>query len=134
MALRSEQRFINIDRVESGMMLVFKYVKLSGEQDTYTVLVIDPNRTNNRAREPQLHGFIIEELSDEELIQFIVSFRTTTNIGDYENRRKAIVDKLDTDTSYEKFRSSKYADGRPYRTFNRSKISQLRQILIGEVE
>jgi len=134
MALRSERRFISIDNVESGMMIEFNYVKLSGEQNQYTVLVIDPNKKNARATEPQLHGFIIEELSDEELIKFITSFGTTTNIGDYENRRRAIIEKLDSDTSYIKFKSSTYASGRPYRTFNRSKISQLRQILIGGIE
>jgi hypothetical protein len=134
MAFRSERRFINLDKVESGMMLQFNYTKLSGESSQYTVLVIDPNRKNQRASEPQLHGFIIEDFSDEELIQFIVSFRTTTNIGDYENRSKAIVEQLDSNVAYDRFKNSKYADGRPYRTFNRSKIYQLRQILVGEVE
>jgi len=72
MAFRSERRFINLDKVESGMMLQFNYTKLSGESSQYTVLVIDPNRKNQRASEPQLHGFIIEDFSDEELLQRIL--------------------------------------------------------------
>jgi hypothetical protein len=136
MALRSERRFMNIDRVESGMMIEFNYRKLSGEQDSYLVLVVDPNRTNSHASEPQLHGFIIDEsrLTDEELVQFIISFSTVTNLGNYEDRRRAIVEKLNTDVAYERFRKSAYVNGRPYRTFNRSKISQLRQVLQGGIE
>lgn len=134
MPLRSERRTINLDKVEPGMMLQFIYENLKGESDSYVVLVIDPNRTNTRAREPQLHAFIIEDMSDEELVSFITSFRTSVNIGDYENRRKAIVEQLDSDDAYSRFKSSKYAGGRPYRTFNRSKMRMVRQILSGEVE
>ncbi len=134
MALRSERRTINLDKIEPGMMLQFLYTNLNGESDSYVVLVIDPRRQNTHAREPQLHAFIIEDMSDEEVIEFITSFRTTTNIGDYENRRKAIVDKLNSDEAYSRFRSSRYAGGRPYRTFNRSKMKMVRQILTGELE
>ena len=137
MGIRSEGRFINMNNVEPGMMIEFNYTKLSGEQDSYLVLVIDPNRTNDHAKEPQLHAFIIDETllpTDEDLIKFIATFGTNINVGDYEDRSSAIVEKLNTDAAYERFRNSAYVRGRPYRTFNRSKISKLRQILQGGIE
>jgi len=133
MPLRSERRFINISNVESGMMIQFNYKKKSGESGQYIVLVVDPNRTNTRATEPQLHGFVIKELSDSELIEFFASFKTNIKL-DYDDRRAPVVEKLNTDEAYNKFVSSKYVTDRSYRTFNLSGISQVRQILPGAVE
>lgn len=133
MPLRSERRFINIGNVESGMMIQFSYTKKSGGSGQYTVLVVDPNRTNDRATEPQLHGFVIDELSDKELIEFFSSFETSIEISP-DNRRVPIVKELNTDEAYSKFASSKYVKNRSYRTFNISGISQVRQILVGSVD
>lgn len=133
MPLRSERRFISISKVKSGMMIEFNYTKLSGNSGTYTVLVVDPYRKNDRATEPQLHGFTIKELSDSELIEFFTSFGKSLNI-DYTDRRASIVRDLNTDEAYEAFASSKYVKDRTYRTFNISKMSQVRQVLIGSVD
>ena len=133
MPLRSERRFINMDKVTSGMMIQFNYVKRSGDTGQYIVLVVDPRRQNVRATEPQLHGFVIEEMSDSELIEFFASLGTNINI-DYENRRGTVVEGLNTDEAYTKFSTSKYVKARSYRTFNLSSMSQVRQILIGAVD
>ena len=133
MALKGQRRFINLSNVTSGMMVQFSYKKLSGGSDQYVVLVVDPNRQNQRATEPQLHGFIIDELSDSELIEFFSSFGTTTKL-DIEQNRAPVVEALNTDEAYAKFASSKYVKNRSYRTFNLSGISQVRQILLGEVK
>jgi hypothetical protein len=133
MALRSERRFIGIGNVTSGMLIQFYYTKLNGENNQYVVLVVDPNRRNDRATEPQLHGYVVKDLTDAELIDFISEFKTSITL-DYENRSKAVVEDLNTDESYERFKSSKYFGDRPYRTFNISKMSQVRQILIGSPE
>jgi hypothetical protein len=130
MPLRSEPRFINIDDVKPGMMVLFNYSKKSGGNGTYRVLVVDPKRQNDRATEPQLHGFVIDQLSDKELIDFFSSFRKTVKL-DYEDRRASVVEDLNTDEAYASFASSKYVKGRSYRTFNLSGISRLRQILLG---
>lgn len=133
MPLRSERRFINIGNVKSGMMIQFKYTKNSGESGQYVVLVVDPKRINKRATEPQLHGFVIDEMSDKELIEFFSSLQGNINI-DYEDRRASIVEGLNTDEAYKKFAASKYVKDRSYRTFNLSGITGVRQILIGAID
>lgn len=133
MPLRSERRFINISKVTSGMMIEFTYSKKSGERGTYMVFVVDPNRTNDRATEPQLHGFVIDKMNDTELIEFLSSFRKGINI-DFEDRRASIVEGIDTDEAYDTFKASKYVGERKYRTFNLSAMSAVRQILIGSVD
>ena len=133
MPLRSERRFISLSNVKSGMMIEFSYTKKSGDTGSYIVLVVDPDRQNERATEPQLHGFVIDTLTDTELIEFFSSFSTSINI-DYEDRRASIVENLNTDDAYKTFSTSKYVKDRSYRTFNRSGMSQVRQILIGSVD
>ena len=132
MPLRSERRFISVSNVKSGMMIQFNYAKKSGGSGAYTVLVVDPNRKNERATEPQLHGFVIDELTDDQLIDFFASFRKSINI-DYEDRRASVVEGLNTDEAYATFAGSKYVKNRSYRTFNLSGMSQVRQILLGSV-
>lgn len=133
MPLRSERRFISITNVLPGMMIQFNYTKKSGGSGSYTVLVVDPNRQNDHASEPQLHGFVIDELSDSQLIEFFASFGKITKF-DYEDRRASVVEELNTDEAYTTFKSSKYVDNRSYRTFNLSSMSSVRQILLGEVD
>ena len=133
MPLRSERRFISINSVTPGMMIQFNYTKKSGGSGSYVVLVVDPKRQNDHATEPQLHGFVIDELTDAQLIEFFASIGANINI-DYEDRRASVVEGLNTDEAYNKFKGSKYVDSRSYRTFNLTGISQVRQILIGAAE
>lgn len=133
MGLKGQRRFISLNNITSGMMIQFSYKKASGGSGQYVVLVVDPNRQNERASEPQLHGFIINELSDSELIEFFSSFGTSTKL-DIEQNRAPVVEELNTDEAYAKFASSKYVKNRSYRTFNLSGISQVRQILLGETQ
>lgn len=133
MPIRSELRFISLNNIKSGMMIKFGYTKKTGESNDYTVLVVDPKRQNEHATEPQLHGFIIDELSDTELIDFFASFKKTINI-DYSDRRASVVEDLNTDEAYTTFLSSKYVKNRSYRTFNLSSMFQVRQVLLGSVD
>lgn len=133
MPLRSERRFIGVSNVTSGMIVQFNYTKLNGDSNQYVVLVVDPYRKNERAREYQLHGYDVKDMSDEELITFATTFRSRIEIDPIE-RRKELVGDLNTQEAYETFRSSQFSQGRPYRTFNLSKITQMRQILIGSPE
>lgn len=130
MPLRSERRFIGVSNVTSGMIVQFNYTKLNGDNSQYIVLVVDPYRKNDHAKEHQLHGYDVKEMSDEELVTFAAEFKTRLNI-DPDNRRKELVGDLNTQEAYETFRSSQFSQGRPYRTFNLSKITQMRQVLIG---
>jgi hypothetical protein len=133
MPLRSERRYISPSNIKSGMMIEFSYSKKSGGSGSYIVLVVDPNRKNDRATEPQLHGFVIDALSDSQLIEFFSSFSTSINIS-YDDRRASIVENLNTDEAYKAFSTSKYVKDRSYRTFNLSGMSQVRQVLIGSVD
>ena len=129
MAIRSERRFIALNKVRPGMMVEFNYSKKDGGSGKYVVLVIDPEKTNDHARESQLHGCVIGELTDEQLVSFFASFRKPVQMGT--DRRASVVEGLDSDEAYDAFMSSAFAKDRPYRTFNRSGISQMRQILLG---
>jgi len=133
MSIRSERRYVNLNDIESGMMIEFSYTKKSGDTNSYIVLVIDPNKPNKYTAESQLHGFVIDELSDMELIEFFSSFNKTLKF-DYENRRASIIEGLNTDDAYSTFASSKYVKNRSYRTFNVNNMSQIRQVLLGSVE
>jgi hypothetical protein len=133
MPLRSERRYIGLGDVKSGMMIEFNYAKKAGGSGRYVVLVVDPDKKNDRATEPQLHGFVIGDLTDSQLIEFFSSFGTTVKI-DYEDRRASVVENLDSQEAYNKFASSKYVRNRSYRTFNLSGITRVRQVLVGSVD
>ena len=129
MAILSERRFISLKNVRPGMIVQFRYTKLSGEADNYVILVIDPDRTNEHARGPQLHGYDIRDMTDEELFNFLANLRKTIRL-DPEFRNQSIVEDIDSDDAYEAYMSSRYKDTRKYRTFNLNAISQLRQVLV----
>lgn len=133
MPIRSIREYINLDDVESGMMVQFTYTKVSGGSDQYVVLVVDPRKPNKYTKEPQLHGFIIKELSDSELVEFFTSFKKTTKL-DYDDKRASVIEGLNTDEAYKTFASSRYVQDRTYRTFNLKKIKKMRQILLGTPE
>lgn len=130
MAIRSERRFIAISSITPGMLIEFTYKKAIGGGGKYIVLVIDPSRQNERAKEEQLHGFIVDDMSDAELIRFISNFKTSITLMS-EDRRMAIVDNLNSTDAYAEFKASEYKDKRIYRTFNVSKITRPQQILVG---
>lgn len=129
MPLRGQGKYVGIDDVESGMMIDFTYSKKSGGSQRYTVLVVDPRRTNDHASEPQLHGFVINSLSDSQLIEFFSSLGTPKELKTGET--VVVVEELNSDEAYKKFVSSKYVSNRSYRTFNISGIRRVRQIFVG---
>ena len=133
MGIKSERRFISMVDVKPGMMLEFNYTKKDRTSDKYTVLVVDPDRQNDHANEPQLHAVLIDELSDRELVELFASFRTEINMNPYE-RKESVVTELNSDGAYESFINSRFGGERKYRTFNRSAMSGVRQILLGMVE
>jgi hypothetical protein len=133
MAIRSQRRFIGLRNVKPGMMVQFNYTKRQGGNGSYVVLVVDPDRKNEHATESQLHGFVIKDMTDSELVEFFSSFNKSINVG-LGDKTASVVEDLNTDEAYQTFRSSKYVSDRSYRTFNRSAITQLRQILLGSVE
>jgi hypothetical protein len=130
MAIRGSRRFISYPELKSGMLLEFNYQKKSGETKTYSVLTIDPEIPNQHTNNLQLHGIVVDELSDDELKALISSIGPLTISA--ENRRASLTD-LANDESYEKFKAQ-YVSRNIYRTFNKDNISLLRQILLGALE
>ncbi len=123
MALRSVRRFIGINNVKSGMLVQFGYSKLDNSNNSYTALVIDPNKNN------YMHALLIDKLSDAELVSLVTQLGSLNY--DPEAKNAPITD-LQNDEAYKNYTQIK--DKRLYRTFRLNKISNLRQILIGELK
>ena len=123
MALRSVRRFIGINNVKSGMLVQFGYSKLDNSSNSYTALVIDPNKNN------YMHALLIDKLSDAELVSLVKQLGSLNY--DPEAKNAPITD-LQNDEAYKNYTQIK--DKRLYRTFRLNKISNLRQILIGELK
>ncbi len=123
MALRSERRFIAKNNVKSGMLVEFGYSKLDNSSNKYTALVIDPNKNN------YMHALLIDKLSDAELVSLVTQLGSLNY--DPEAKNAPITD-LQNDEAYKNYTQIK--DKRLYRTFRLNKISNLRQILIGELK
>jgi hypothetical protein len=129
MQLRSTRRFISVDDIQTGMMLQFRYTKLDKATDDYTVLVIDPAKVDSRTDRIQLHAYDIGQLSDSDIVQFMLDLDTELSI-DANNRRKSLA-ALNADEVYRHFiNSSQYKD-RPYKRFIPEKMQLVRQILVG---
>ena len=131
MPLRSERRFIKLSDISSGMMLNFVYTKEAGVVKEYTVLVIDPDKINESTDTHQLHGVLLDGLTDFEIIKMV------TAVGDgfrfSPDDRAAPLTKMNTDKSYELYRAA-YKGQNRYRTFILTKMTSVKQILIGEIE
>lgn len=122
MALRRQgNRYISYSAMESGMIVRFAY---EGKQRI--VLVIDPFRLNEHANENQLHGIDISNFSNTELLNIAETFGVNLS---YEEG-KTFTTGLNTTDAYMKYKSSQFVSTRKYRTYNVSKISQLRQVVI----
>lgn len=131
MALRSERRFISKSNVQSGMLVEFSYTKIAdGTTKSYMILVIDPSKKNESTNNEQLHGLLVDDLSDMELIGLI------TKLGSFQfnpDDPAAPLTNLQSDSAYSKYLSTTKSQKR-YRTFVTKNISSISQILIGEVQ
>lgn len=130
MALRSERRFTALDNAVSGMMTSFSYTKLDGTTKSYMVLVIDPQLRTDDGKE-YLHGLLIDQLSDPELLQLAVTLGQTISIDP--DDRRAPVTNLQTDEAYARYLQS-YKGRDLYRKFIRSNIKGFQQILLGGID
>lgn len=126
MGLRSERRFISKNSLKTGMMVEFSYTKKDSTTSSYTVLVVDPDRNGH------LHGILIGDLSDAELIKFATEVGSKFTYDPEE--RNAPITELQSEAAYQRFKSSMFGNTRRYRTFLLDKITSTRQILTGEVK
>jgi hypothetical protein len=133
MALRSERRFISKYDITTGMLLEFSYIKDKDKKPAnYMVLVIDPEKLHDSTDNAHLHGILIKDLSDLEIV------RISTEIGQEFNynpdERRVPITMLQSDEAYARYRTSSIKKDRLYRTFLVDSITNVRQILIGELE
>lgn len=126
MPLRSQRRFISKTNVKSGMMVEFNYTKSDSTASTYTILVVDPDKSG------YLHGVLINDLSDTELIKFTREVGEEFNYNSSE--RKEPITNLQSDGAYQRYKSSEFGAVRRYRTFVLNKVTNIRQILIGVID
>jgi len=127
MGLLSERRFISKNNISSGMFLEFTYQKES-ERKTYRVVVIDPNRVHPTTNKTQLHALLIDNMGDTEILQLLT---TISNITLDFDQRNVPITNLQSDSVYDKYKSTTTAQQRKYRTFVVDNMSNVRQILVG---
>jgi len=133
MALRSERKFISKGNIQSGMLVEFSYKKIKdGNTGKYTVLVIDPNKKNESTTKDQLHGLLVDDLSDMDLVRISTEFGQTFNYN--ADDRSNPITNLQSGEAYSRYTASTMKNDRRYRTFVVDNISSLQQILIGELE
>lgn len=122
--------------MRSGMVVEFVYKKESGEVKKYKVMVIDPLRQNDHtknSREPaKLHAYDVSNLDDREFIRFIADLDVPFTLNPAE--KELSIAELDTYGAYEAFSTSLKRLDRPYRTFTKSKITNIRKIVLESEE
>jgi hypothetical protein len=133
MGLRSERRFISKYEVTTGMLLEFSYIKAKDKKTAnYMILVIDPEKLHDSTDNAHLHGILIDNLSDLEIV------RISTEIGQEFNynpdERRVPITMLQSDEAYVRYTASFIKNDRRYRTFLVDNMANVRQILIGELE
>jgi hypothetical protein len=130
MALRSSRRFISKNNIKSGMLVEFSYKKIKdGGTGSYMILVIDPNKINESNDNKHLHGILIDDLSDDDLMELV------SVLGDDKPNldiRTAPLANLQSTEAYNRYLNTNKSK-RIYRTFVVDNISNLRQILIGRL-
>lgn len=128
MPLTIEERMIPVTKIRPGAIIKITYTKKDGSVGEYLMMVIDAFRKNAHAREPQIHGYLINEMTESEFINFIVSLNCPIAL-DPTNAELSVVDLSNTEAYAAKSLVSTYTN-RPYRTFNVSGISTVMEAVI----
>lgn len=128
MPLTIEERIIPVTKVRPGAIVRMTYTKKDGKVGEYLMMVIDAFRQNSHAKEPQIHGYLINEMTESEFINFIVSLNCPIAL-DPTNAELSLVDLSNTEAYAAKSLISTYTS-RPYRTFNVSGISSVMEVVI----
>lgn len=128
--LRGTRQFISKEKLESGMLVEFSYRQEYGDKTvkTYQILVIDPRKKNERGSEDLLHGILIEDLNDSELLQLANSLSVEPLL--LEGEKIPLTNFKSTGTLIN-YNASAFKDSKKYRTFILKNIQGTpRQILL----
>lgn len=128
MPLSIEQRRIPVTSLRPGAIVVIDYTKTDGSGNSYLLMVVDTNRPNPHTGKPQLHGYLINEMTESEFINFIVSLNAPMSV-DPTNAEIKIVDLSNTE-AYAAMRTISTYTVRPYRTFNMSGVKSALETVI----
>ncbi len=128
MSLQSERRFLSKTNLTSGTMVEFSYIAKDSTTKTYSVLVIDVINTNDIQ---YLHGLLLDNLSDFDIIKLSTQVGNQFNFNPDE--RDVPLTSLNSDEAYSRYKTSIFKNDRRYRTFILDNVSNLTQILIGEI-
>jgi hypothetical protein len=128
MSLKSERRILAKDKIQSGIMVEFSYTGKQSKSDNYSIIVIDVVTSNGVE---YLHGLLLENLSDFDIVRLSTEIGKSFNFDPDE--RKMPLTSLNSDEAYDRYKASIFKNDRRYRTFIMNNISNLQQILIGEL-
>jgi hypothetical protein len=121
------EKNININDVLPGMFIKFSYTKADGSSGEYSVLVVDPNVTPTRARSAQLHGYNVEGVTDDDVIDFLL------NLNDENTDKNIRLPILTEQEAYDLLSSVAQMD-RPYRSFTLTNIGSISQVTLEVTE
>lgn len=127
MSLRIEERFVGKYQLVPGMLVRLSYTKSDNTFGTYSILVVDPNRTSERSRSTQLHGYNVDGISDADIINFLVQLNYPIIVDT--QKQELRLPELSIQDAYDSLKSATSLE-RPYRIFTLSNVGSIKQIVI----
>lgn len=121
------EKDISISDIKPGMFIKLDYTKADGSSGTYSVLVVDENRTNERAREAQLHAYNVDGVSDEDIVDFLFGLEYPVEVDIDDNEINLPV--LSASDAYDLLEDITVIN-RPYRIFTLSSIGSIKKVTI----
>jgi hypothetical protein len=109
------------------MILDFRYNKLNGEAKMYQALVIDPSKLDKHTGNLQMHGLLIDDLGDQELLEMLKMLGSFFEAPP--GWRNPIAD-YNSDAVYERIKQRITDIKKRYRTFLVDNITEPRQRIV----
>lgn len=121
------ERNIAINEILPGMFVKFSYTKSDGLSGDYSILVVDPYVTSARAKSPQLHGYNVDGVSEEKIIEFLfdLNYPVTVDV----NNQEVLLPELSQQDAYDLLKSVASIE-RPYRSFTLNSIGSVYKVSI----
>lgn len=127
MSLRIEERSVSKANLKPGMLIRFGYTKADNTSGVYSLLVVDPNRTSERSRSPQLHGYNVDGMDDTDIINFLVELKYPIVLDP--KRRELRLPQMSISDAYDSLKSAVSLD-RPYRIFTLENVGTINQVFV----
>jgi hypothetical protein len=127
MTFSTTEKSISVNEITPGMFVKFSYTKSDGSSGNYSILVVDPYVTSERAKSPQLHGYNADGVSEEQIVEFLfgLNYPVTVDV----NNEEVLLPELSQQDAYDLLKSIVTIE-RPYRSFTLSNIGSVYQVTI----